>query len=380
MGYDTAFLVNMITPYRLPLFSRLNERLAGKLDIYPFTEREIQREWKIDVPANLRVIWTSRLGLRVSIGGGDVVEYFLNPSILYRIVKKRYRTVIIAGYHNPTALLCFSLAKMLGIPVVLWSGTTFESEINKRSEFRNRVKRTVFRYATCVVVYGTGAGNFAEAHGAGKIFTAYNSVDNELFNQSWSMRRNTSANIKRVMSRGLRFLFVGQLIQRKGVLELLAAFAAAKTEFPHIFLSIVGNGPLCQTVINRAASIENVSYEGSLFGCDLLNAYAAADVLCLPSKNEVWGLVVNEAMCAGLAVIATKCAGCTEDLVEDGVTGIVVDSTCLLSDLTKALCAYARDPKLAVRHGEAGHRKIQSVTPEAASEAFYNAIMHAEQS
>ena len=101
----------------------------------------------------------------------------------------------------------------------------------------------VFRHATCTVVYGTESRSFAEAHGAGKVFTAYNSVDNELFNQAWAMRRNTSEKIKGVMNRGLRFLFVGQLIQRKGILELLAAFAAAKTEFPHIFLSIVGNGP-----------------------------------------------------------------------------------------------------------------------------------------
>ena len=53
-------------------------------------------------------------------------------------------------------------------------------------------------------------------------------------------------------------------------------------------------------------------------------------------------MCVNEAMCAGLAVIATKCAGCTKDLVEDGVTGIIIDSTCLLSDLTMGLACIRK--------------------------------------
>jgi glycosyltransferase involved in cell wall biosynthesis len=54
--------------------------------------------------------------------------------------------------------------------------------------------------------------------------------------------------------------------------------------------------------------------------------FAACDAFALPSENEPWGLIVNEAMCAGLPVIVSREVGCVRDMVHDGINGAVFDA------------------------------------------------------
>jgi glycosyltransferase involved in cell wall biosynthesis len=102
---------------------------------------------------------------------------------------------------------------------------------------------------------------------------------------------------------------VGQLIARKNVGALLEAFAQVRG--PDDTLSIVGTGPLEADLRARAAGLGlhgAVTFHGHLQQDGLIEVYAAASTMVLPSTREVWGLVVNEALAAGLhAVVSTKC-------------------------------------------------------------------------
>ena len=75
---------------------------------------------------------------------------------------------------------------------------------------------------------------------------------------------------------------------------------------------------------------------GRLSGADLLDVYSVADVFVLPSRFEPWGLVVNEAMAAGLPVLASERVGCVDDLVRAGETGMIVPAESELA-LTAAM-------------------------------------------
>jgi glycosyltransferase involved in cell wall biosynthesis len=121
-------------------------------------------------------------------------------------------------------------------------------------------------------------------------------------------------------------LFVGRLEERKGVSELLdvrEAWRGPETQF-----RFVGDGPLAEEV-SAAAATNEVVYEGYVSDESRLAAlYAAADVLVLPSYEvkgwqELFGIVIIEAMAAGTPVVATDCVGPAE-IVDDGDTGIIV--------------------------------------------------------
>jgi glycosyltransferase involved in cell wall biosynthesis len=116
----------------------------------------------------------------------------------------------------------------------------------------------------------------------------------------------------------VRFLFVGQLIPRKGVAELLEAFL----RLPEGELYIAGAGPL-QPRVTRAVENGRVTYLGHVDRPALQRLYSESDVLVLPSRYEVWGLVINEALEHGLAVIATQAVGAVDDLLIDNVNGYV---------------------------------------------------------
>jgi glycosyltransferase involved in cell wall biosynthesis len=119
-------------------------------------------------------------------------------------------------------------------------------------------------------------------------------------------------------NRPVRFLFAGQLIERKGIAELLDAFS----QLPEGELHIAGDGPL-RPLVESAAEGGRVTYAGQVDRPALQQLYADSDVLVLPSRYEVWGLVINEALEHGLPIIATHAVGAVDDLVLADVNGYV---------------------------------------------------------
>lgn len=122
------------------------------------------------------------------------------------------------------------------------------------------------------------------------------------------------------------FLYVGRMEPHKGLQELFEAFGRLPAdESAPVAMLLVGDGSM-RDMLDRAAADPRIRWLGRLSGTALLNAYAAADVFVLPSRFEPWGLVVNEAMAAGLPVIATDRVGCVDDLVIQDETGLVVSA------------------------------------------------------
>jgi glycosyltransferase involved in cell wall biosynthesis len=135
-----------------------------------------------------------------------------------------------------------------------------------------------------------------------KIVTLFNPVD-----VSWFHSFAQSHRI--LQSPGHRFLYVGQLIERKNVAEVLRAFASIKTDDDTI--TIAGDGALAGELkeLTKSLGIEDsVSFAGHKNQEELAALYAASHTFILASTNEVWGLVVNEALASGLhAVVSDKC-------------------------------------------------------------------------
>ena len=147
------------------------------------------------------------------------------------------------------------------------------------------------------------------------------------------------------------FLFSGSLIARKGVDLLAAAFARLVREVPNVRLRVLGDGEL------RLAS-ERVEFVGFRDWHELPREYAAADVLCVPSRYDGWGLVVPEGLAAGLPVIATDRMGAALEFLETGRNGWLIpagDEEALLSAMREAALMPLRELRERAQESVSGH-------------------------
>jgi glycosyltransferase involved in cell wall biosynthesis len=179
-----------------------------------------------------------------------------------------------------------------------------------------------------------------------------------------------------------KFLFVGRGAREKGLAVLVEAWRASGLRPPAaaLVLAGVGSGPRALAGASaRDAAGNGVLSLDPLAPVELRNLYAASDVLVLPSIRtatfrEPWGLVVNEAMNRGLAVIATDAVGAVAGgLVRAEHNGLVVpagDSAALAG----ALRLLAGDARLRTSLGAAGAGDVRAFTHEAWARGFSEAL------
>ncbi len=158
-------------------------------------------------------------------------------------------------------------------------------------------------------------------------------------------------------------LFASKLQPRKHADHLLAAYArlCAVSPAPLPYLFIVGDGEERASLEARARdlALEGVRFLGFRNQSELPAFFALADVFVLPSRHEPWGLIVNEAMAAGCAVVVSDEVGSHADLITDGVEGFVFpvgDIDALASALSQVLST----PDQPQRMGEAAKARIAS--------------------
>jgi glycosyltransferase involved in cell wall biosynthesis len=123
------------------------------------------------------------------------------------------------------------------------------------------------------------------------------------------------------------FLFSGSLIERKGVDLVAAAFVRLAQEVPNVRLKILGQGELRESLGRTLRAVsERVEFVGFKDWKELPAEYATADVLCVPSRYDGWGLVVPEGLASGLPVIGTDRTGAALEFVESGRNGWLISA------------------------------------------------------
>ena len=149
-------------------------------------------------------------------------------------------------------------------------------------------------------------------------------VDNNFFASRAIQARQSAQTLRERYSLPEKyFLFVGRLINRKGVDRLVAAYRLYKHRNPHKGwgLVIVGEGDEKDLLRSMAKNEPGVIFAGAKFENDLCMYYGLASALVLPSEVETWGLVVNEALASGLPVLVSQGCGCATTLVAEGENG-----------------------------------------------------------
>jgi len=174
---------------------------------------------------------------------------------------------------------------------------------------------------------------------------------------------------------GPTILCVARMYPRKRIGDLLEAGARLRSRIPGARIRIVGKGPKWDDAVRLHAKLglgETVTLLGDVSQERLAEEYVSADIFCLPSVQESFGIVFLEAMAAGLPVVACRAAAIPE-VVEDGVTGLLAPPRDPAS-LAGALEALAADPERARTMGEAGRRAVTAYVPERVAARFLEAV------
>lgn len=146
-----------------------------------------------------------------------------------------------------------------------------------------------------------------------KIFLMPMMVDNLKFFQS-----------KKFLPEIFTFLYVGRLVQHKNVENLIQQFNKHFLE-KNVILKIIGSGREELPLREKYAS-DRVLFLGKMLNNDIVDEFRKSSCFVCPSTFEPWGLVVNEALSAGLPVIVSKNVGASYDLIKDKNTGMIASN------------------------------------------------------
>ena len=306
-----AVIANMVDPNRVALFERVARQEEAELLVVYETGMEANRSWAIptDLPYRHVRLRSASIDLR-RLGTDTYLHLAARP--LEPISSFQPDVVVGAGggvWSSPANIAAFAARRRKGWAFIPWWGSFPRDHPPIPRRLSEPWIRHFVSHSDLCLAYGTRAAG--ELQRLGVAPAAIRCVPNAVPPGEPSTPRHRPA-------QPVRFLFVGQLIPRKGIAELLDAFS----QVPEGQLYIAGDGPL-QPLVNRAVQGGRVTYTGQLDRPALQRLYADSDVLVLPSRYEVWGLVINEALEHGLPVIATQAVGAVDDLVRGDVNGYV---------------------------------------------------------
>jgi hypothetical protein len=304
----------------------------------------------------------------------------------YALAKEMYRqldrekpaAVAVPGWSAPEALSALAWATDHDVPAVLMSDS--QARDQARSDVKEACKRQLVALCSAALVAGSRHRQYVAALGlpSDRIFTGYDVVDNEYFARGAEDVRRESAARSRLRLPEHFFLAPCRFIPEKNLPGLLAGYARYRTAATEAWnLVLLGDGPLREQVrstIHELRLEDSVLLPGFKQYEELPAYFGLADAFVLPSVSETWGLVVNEAMAAGLPVIVSIRCGCAPDLVEEGKNGWTFDPTSVdsLAELMLRISRLTPEERLAM--GRASEEIIARWTPDTFAEGLWRAV------
>ena len=365
-----AFLLTHPIQYISPLLSYLTT--SGVLDVFAFYQSNCSVIGYKDKNMGVSIKWDIPLlkdydyEFLPALGNIEQLTYFRPVS--YGLAEKlnAYRpdVLIIHGYNRPFHWSAMRIAYKLGIPVFIRDDSNLICR--ERSKVNILLKKFFFsfinRYVTGYLAVGKANHDYYLHHGIEEdnIIDVPWAVDNEFFRSRAIAAKNRLPQMQKDL--GIKpgapvILFIGKLLEAKGVIGLLDAFKKVSEKVPEAYLLLVGDGELRAMINARLSSNPQIIAAGFRNQMELPMFYALSDVFVLPSNNETWGLVVNEAMAVGKPVIVSDRVGCWPDLIEVGVNGYVFPAG-NVSALTSVLLRCLSDRAQLNEMGYASSKRI----------------------
>jgi glycosyltransferase involved in cell wall biosynthesis len=318
-----AVVINTVTPYMRPLWSRLAERSDIELLLVTETPMEPDRRWQVETDLPVEHVqldsWTMDLAW-MAVGSGFKTRFdsyvYLPKRPLVPLCRFSPHVVVAAGggvWSSPANIAALAARRRYGWALVPWWNTFTRERRSLPRRVAEPWVRYFFRSGDAWLAGGSRHARDVVRLGADPNRTVIAPLT--ALGPDPPLERSGF-----IVPGRPRYLFVGRFIERKGIDVLLAAFR--RVDRGELWLA--GDGPLRPYVEDEAKGDSRIRILGYADDESLPELYRQADVLVVPSLFEPWGLVVHEGLAHGLPVIATDQVAAADDLVDSGVNGYVV--------------------------------------------------------
>lgn len=368
-----AVVTNILPPYRVQLFERVAARANIDLRVFVASTTEPGRHWSWPPNVPFDVVVTGARQIRRSHGSVT----WLDARLLAHLGRFRPHVVVAGGGIALSAAAClycqYSKAYM-----VLWSDATEAADKPYESPLRSRVLQILVGHAIGYIASSSETKDYFVRLGAPERAVRVSMLTTDVV---WLQSETARARGRRDEIRealgldGPTIVYVGSLTHRKGVDSLLTAFREVRRQVPVACLLLVGqtdDSAASRTLWGHATD-PSIVVTGHLEYRWLPVMLAAGDVFCFPTRRDPYGMVLAEAVAAGLPVVTTAAAGAARDLVTAGRNGLIVapgDS----KDLGDALVSILSSRSVAESMGRESLRMADVLSPDAAARAFLQAI------
>ena len=308
------FMANIPSPYRVDFFNELGKycELTVTFEGKSATDRDVK--WKADKFANFKAVVLN--GIRTKS------DQFLCFDII-KIIKQGFDRIIVGGYSTPTAMLAIEYMKLKGIKFFIEADGGL---ISQDSKLKYLVKKHFISAASGWFSSGKLTSDYFIHYGAdkGRIYVyPFSSLKaQDILSNCLSLEKKIRLKKELGINEDKVAISIGQFIHRKGFDILLRSWVKCPKEYG---LYIIGAAPTKEYLyLQKSLGLYNVYFIGFKNKEELKKYYQSADTFVLPTREDIWGLVVNEAMANGLPVITTNRCVAGMELIEDGKNGYIV--------------------------------------------------------
>lgn len=339
---------------RLRAAERVFQSRGWKLQAVQIAGTTAEHPWgEITLPTYVTTLLPQQDGRDPSIG---------KPALLTECLERLSPDcVAIPGWGFDFARTAFQWCRRRKVPTILMSESKVDD--SPRVWWKESIKSWLHvRRYDASLVGGSKHRAYLERLGMApdRIFGGYDVVDHDWFvSETDSWRQTTNATARPECQRGRpTVIAVNRFIPRKNVARLISAFARLKSndsDWAEWQLVLLGGGPeqaALEKQVRSEGVADTVHFPGFASYAEIARWYAFAEIFVHPALSEQWGLVVNEAMAAGLPVLLSQACGCHPDLMVEGTTGFSFDPTSV-DDLTEKLRILGADRELRLRFGHA---------------------------
>ncbi|MBI3667174.1 MAG: glycosyltransferase family 4 protein [Acidobacteria bacterium] len=325
LTYSLTWLHNTPTPNQMEFFQELGKEPRVKLRVLHCSSHFDTRPFSLGSP------WLAERDLSFHhevLRGFNLSKHrdlYVNPGIISAVSKRSKGEVWLVGGHTiPTVQMAMWVLNFHKVPWILVTEPP-----SMRSSFRDFVRDILLRPlrmgAKGAIVYGSRrrAQYFSRFFPENRIFVTpqYQNLSPLL-----AIQRDTGS-FQEAKKSGIRYFYAGRLESFSGVDLLIRAFNRLALKYGDVELQILGDGsqkPFLERLV--LGSIKSrVVFHGAVPRERVPRMFAGGDIFVHPNRGQGWGMVVNEALAAGMPVIASRAVGAAEELVLDGVNGWLLE-------------------------------------------------------
>ena len=377
-----TWITRSFLDYRIPLYESLNQLCGDNLTVIYFKDVVPERcQKKLEMILGERAIGLSgeiRFGGKKkenqTFANKGGIRIPIRPG-LYKVLKKTKPDIVLSdGFFQWTyaALLLNAFRKT---PHMMCYERTSFTERNV-TFIRKSARKIASKFITGICCNGIQTKTYLEEFGfpSNKLFLGNMAADTKGLQRALSRVKKDELKKLKVDYdiNNFVFLFVGQLIPRKGIMELLDSWKQFIEDKLDITLLLLGDGALMEDAKNYVSKnqLESVKLLGSVDYSKVAKFYALSDVFLISTLEDNWSLVVPEAMSCSLPIVSSKYNGCWPELVknENGWVFDPLDKNDFVNTLNKVI---AKKEDLEVM-GNASSKIVKEFSPEIIANKIFN--------